>query len=166
VVDTGNESTGVQYPDNSGSGQPTYKWNTNSVPLPFNPDQQMFPGLPSVEGWVMARNFMCMAIQNIGMENPALSVAQPLYTYHGARKGTDRDPGGTYDGGPSPREGFVVGAFYQSHDLATNAGVYNPAAAIGRMAIFTFPLYYLKDAHAIEIMQKSFEYVNASPTLP
>ena len=54
----------------------------------------------------------------------------------------------------------------QSHDLGNHGGRYVPTSAIGRIAFFTFPLYYLKDADAIDIMKKAFAYVNASPTLP
>jgi hypothetical protein len=158
-VDTGNTATGVQYPDNSGSGQPTFKWNTATDPPPFNPNLQLFPGLAGIEGWIMARNFACKDIQDLDVE-PGVPIARVLYTYHGARTGP------LMDGGPSPREGLAVGAFYGSHDLGTHSGPYDPTAAIGRVAIYTFPLYYLKDDDAINIMRKSFEFVNASPTLP
>ena len=158
-VDTGNTAMGVQYPDNSGSGQPTFKWNTFVDPPPFNPNLQLFPGLAGIEGWIMARNFACKDIQDLDVE-PGVPIAQVLYTYHGARTGP------LMDGGPSPREGLVVGAFYGSHDLGDHGGLYDPTAAIGRVAIYTFPLYYLKDDDAINIMRKSFDFVNASPTLP
>jgi hypothetical protein len=147
-VDTGNVVDGG-----------TFKWNTNSKPEPGQPDLQLFPGLAGIEGWYMARNFGCQAIQNIGFENPAAPIVQPLYTYHGARQGV------LQDGAASVREGLVVGELVQSHDLGTNAGRYVQCAAIGRIALFTFPFYFLKDADAINIMQKAYQYVDQSPTL-
>jgi len=158
-VDTGNHSFAEQYPSADPNAL-TFKWNTNSVPVPFNPDQQLFPGVAGIEAWIMARNFGCQAIQNFGMENPSLPIVQVLYNYHGVRQKPAQD------GAPSPREGFACGSFVQSHDLATNAGHYVPSAAIGRIALFTFPLYYLKDHDAIDIMTRSYAYVNGSPTLP
>ncbi len=156
-VDTGNSTTGQQYP---GTGGPTFKWNTNSVPVPFNPDLQLFPGVHGIEGWFMAHNFGCQPIQFFGYEDHSAPIAQVLYTYHGARQGVAQN------GDPSPREGLAVGEFVQSHDLATNGGRYVPTAAIGRIALFTFPLYFLKDADAVNIMKKSYAWVRASPTLP
>jgi len=50
--------------------------------------------------------------------------------------------------------------------LKSGEGRYVASAAIGRIAFFSFPLYFLKDADAVNIMKKSYEYVNASPTLP
>jgi len=158
-VDTGNYSFGVQYPSADPTAT-TFKWNTNEFPAPFNPDQQLFPGVAGIEAWIMARSFGCVAIQTIGFENPGQPVIQPLYTYHGVRQGA------LQNGQPSPREGFPCASLGQSHDLGTNAGHYVPTAAVGRIALFTFPLYYLKDADAIDIMKRSFTYVNASPTLP
>jgi hypothetical protein len=161
-VDTGNYSFGVQYPGVSGDPTPTFKWNTNAYPPPFNPDQQLFPGIGGIEGWIMATNFGCQPIQNFGVENPALPVVQRIYTYHGVREGA------LQDGAASPREGLVVGELVQAHDLATSGGQsrYSPNASIGRAAIFTFPLYFLRDADAIDIVTRSFGYVNLSPTLP
>jgi hypothetical protein len=162
VVDTGNLGSEVQYPGAPGDPTPTFKWNTNSYPPPFNPDQQLFPGLSGIEGWIMARNFGCQAIQNFGVENPAAPVVQPIYTYHGVRQGP------LQNGAASPREGLVVASLVQAHDLGTSGGQahYTPTAAVGRIVVFTFPLYFLRDADAISIMKKSFDYVNASPTLP
>jgi hypothetical protein len=164
VVDTGSFRTEVQYPAAPGDPTPTFKWNTNSYPPPFNPDQQLFPGISGIEGWIMARNFGCQPIQNFGVENPAAPVVQPIYTYHGVRQGP------LQDGAPSPREGLVVGSLVQAHDLGTSGGQshYNPAASVGRIAVFTFPLYFLKDADAINIMKKAYDYVGGptSPTLP
>ncbi len=163
-VDTGNTGTGVQYPATPGPGQVSFKWNTNHYPFVADlnsRDQRTFPGLAGIEGWVMAQNFGCRPIQNFNFENPADPIIQVLYTYHGVRVGADQD------GGPSPREGLACGLLGQSHDLGAspNQG-YVPSAALGRYAIFTFPLYFLKDADAVNIMRRSFEYVNASPTLP
>jgi hypothetical protein len=163
-VDTGNFSFGTQYPAAQGDPTPTFKWNTNSYPPPFVPDQQLFPGLSGIEGWIMSTNFGCQPIQNFAIENPGAPVVQRIYTYHGARLGA------LQDGGASPREGLVVGELVQAHDLATSGGQshYNPAASVGRIAIFTFPLYFLKDADAINIMKKAYDYVGGptSPTLP
>jgi len=156
-VDTGNYSYGVQYPNTSGT---SFKWNTQTYPPPGNPDLQLFPGLAGVEGWILARNFGCVPIQTFGFENPAAPIVQTIYTY----KGVPQEIG--MNGIPSYRQGLVCGTFVQSHDLGTNSGRYVPTAAIGRIALFTFPLYFLKDADAINIMKKSYEYVNASPTLP
>jgi hypothetical protein len=156
-VDTGNYSYGVQYPNNSG---PSFKWNTNSYPPPLSPDWNLFPGLATIEGWILAGNFGCRPVGDFGLENPALPVVQAIYTYHGVPEGV------LQNGAPSPREGLVCATFAQSHDLGTNGGHYEPTAAVGRIAFFSFPLYFLKDADAINIMKKSYEYVNASPTLP
>ena len=159
-VDTGNVAIGVQYPSSDPLAT-TYKWNTQPFgPTPGNPESQLFPGLAGIEAWILARNFGCKPIQEFGFENPAAPIVQVVYTYHGARLNV------LQDGPPSPREGFACGSFVQSHDLATNAGRYVASAAIGRAAFFTFPLYFLKDADAINIMKKSYAYVNGSPTLP
>ena len=160
-VDTGNDAIGVQYPDNNNTGLPTFKWNTNTNPVPYNPDLQLFPGLAAIEGWYMARDFGCQPIQNFRVENPAAPIAQVIYTYHGVRMEVNQD------GGPSPREGLAVGTFVQSHDLASAPGSpYDRNAAIGRIAMFTFPLYFLKDADAVNIMRLAYQYVDRSPTLP
>ena len=157
-VDTGNASIGQQYP---GTGGPTYKWNTQPFgPTPSDPDQKLFPGIAGIEGWYMAQTFGCQPSQDFGFEDRNAPMAQVIYTYHGADKGV------LQDGGPSPREGLAVGTLVQSHDLATNGGTYVPAGSVGRIAFFTFPLYFLQDADAVSIMRRAFEYVNASPTLP
>jgi hypothetical protein len=159
-VDTGNLSFGVQYPSDD-PGAITFKWNTNEYPPPTtSPDQRLFPGVAGIEAWIMASEFGCQPIQNFGLENPGQPVVQPIYTYHGVPRGV------LQDGSPSPREGFACASFVQSHDLGTNAGRYVPTAAVGRIALFTFPLYYLRDTDAVEILKKSFAYVNGSPTLP
>ena len=151
-VDTGNASLA---PD-------SYKWNTDTYPPPGNLENQLFPGLPVVEGWFLAPQFGCQAIQEFGYEDHSLPIVQSLYTYHGVRQGPLQDQG------LSPREGLVCGSLVQSHDLGmgTKKGVYAPSAAVGRTAFFTFPLYFLKDQDAINIMVRAFDYVNHSPTLP
>jgi hypothetical protein len=159
-VDTGNFTTGVLYPDPDNTGLPQFKWNTNGdLPPGSNFDLLLFPGIARIEGWILARNFGCQAIQNFGFENPAAPIVQIVYTYEGIRQGP------FLDGPPSPRQGLGVGALIQSHDLATNAGNYVASAAIGRIALFTFPLYFLEDAEAINIMKRAFAYVDQSPTL-
>jgi len=174
VADTGNESYGQQYPGDGGP-RPTFKWNTNPFGpggngIPSAPDQQYFPGLAAIEGWYMAQNFGCQSIQFFGYEDHSAPIVRVIYTYHGARTGdpTGHDWEGQTPslGQPSPREGLAVGSFVQSHDLATNNGRYVATAAVGRIALFTFPLYYLRDADAINIVRKSYDYVSQSPTLP
>jgi len=149
-VDTGNGSM----------PRSSYKWNTQTVPPPGNLESQLFPGLPVVEGWYLAPEFGCQPIQNFGYEDHSQPIVQVLYTYHGVREGPLQDQG------PSPREGLPCASLVQSHDFGINGGVYDPSAAIGRIAFFTFPLYFLRDADAVNIMVKSFDYVNHSPTLP
>ena len=166
-VDTGWDGSGQQYP---GTGGPTFKWNTNPFdPFPGPvydwpgiPDQQLFPGLAGIEGWYLARSFGCQPIQFFGYEDHTAPIVQVVYTYHGAREGI------LQSGPASRREGLAVGSFVQSHDLANGAqlGQYVATAAVGRIALFTFPLYYLKDADAINIVRKAYDYVSQSPTLP
>jgi hypothetical protein len=158
-VDTGNFSYGVQYPSSDPTAT-TFKWNTHEFPPPAFPDQQLYPGVAGIEAWIMARDFGCQPSQNFGLEDPGQPIVQPIYSYHGVPKGP------LMDGAPSPREGFPCASLVQSHDLGTNSGKYVPTRAIGRIALFTFPLYFLKDADAVDIMKKAFAYVNASPTLP
>ncbi|TMQ62960.1 MAG: hypothetical protein E6K79_11130 [Candidatus Eisenbacteria bacterium] len=148
-VDRGPLNSGAKWITYPGSGDP----NTNSS-----------PGLPSVDGWIMARNFGCedQPAAVFRPENPNLPIAQVIYTYHGARIGV------TEQGGPSPREGRVVGIMTQAHGLGTTAGTgtFNPNGSLGRMVHLAFPLYFLRDADAQRIIQTAFAYVNASPTLP
>lgn len=124
------------------------------------------PGLPSVDGWVMATDFGCQELASKGfrVEDPSRPVADPIYRYHGARIGI------AMDGGPSPREGYVVGVRVQAHDLGqTGAGVIssgNSSGTIGRTVHLGFPLYFLRDDDAKRLLQAAFNYVNASPTLP
>jgi hypothetical protein len=159
-VDTGLPATGA-------------KWNTNSdiTGSASFVDQNLTPGLFRVEGWVMMSNistsFGCEDIRNFGREygvsDPNRPIAQPIYTYHGVRAGVLRD------GGPSPRGGRVCGLLCQSHDLGSasgGTGIYNPAAAIGRVVIVGFPFYFLKDQQASDILFNAYSYVAASPTLP
>ncbi|HLF13531.1 MAG TPA: hypothetical protein VI932_01405, partial [Bacteroidota bacterium] len=40
------------------------KWNTNPVPFGV-PDENLQPGLPSIEGWVAARNFGCEEVRAV-----------------------------------------------------------------------------------------------------
>ena len=125
-------------------------------------DEFLFPGLGTVEGWVMSPNFGCQVDQEVfRYEDTSVPIARPIYAYHGVPKGV------SYDLGPSPREGLVCGIAMQSHDLGnTGGGIYDPQAATGRMVIFGFPLYFVKDQQAINMMTTAFAYVNASPTLP
>ena len=107
----------------------------------------------------MAQNFGCQPIQNLAFEDASSPIAQVVYTYHGARLNV------LQDGPPSPREGMACGVFVQSHDLATNAGRYVATAAVGRAAFFSFPIYFMKDADAVNIVTKSFLWVDQSRTL-
>jgi hypothetical protein len=147
------------------------KWNTASdLPLILGDsylDQNYSPGLPRIEGWVMGSNptlsFACEDVRNFGREDPTSPVAIPIYTYHGVRAGV-------YQGGaPSPREGRPVGVLCQSHDLglaSQNGGIYNPAGALGRMVLLGFPLYFIKDQQASDVLLNAYTYVSQSPTLP
>ncbi len=147
----------------TGSATSGAKWNTN--PSPFgNPDENLAPGLGgngAIEGWVMARNFGCQEDQAVfGIEPGSAPIARAIYSYHGVPKGV------LMNGGPSPREGYACGVVMQSHDLGNGSGIYNPKAAVGRIVLLGFPLYFVKDQQAIDIMRTAFAYVNASPTLP
>jgi len=147
-VDRGPLGSGAKWITYPGSGDP----NTNSS-----------PGLGQVDGLIMASNFGCEVNPTAVFrpENPSQPIAEVVYTYHGANIGTNEE------GGPSPREGKVVGIQTQAHGLgSTGPGSFNPNGSIGRMVHFTFPLYFLRDADALRIMQRAFTYVNASPTLP
>ena len=126
------------------------------------------PGLPQVDGWIMARNFNCQEnpVAVFRLEQPTQAISLPIYRYHGARVGINQD------GGPSPREGLVVGVRVQAHDLGNNpsgGGIITPgnsAGAMGRMVHLGFPLYFMRDQNAVKLLQTAFNYVNASPTLP
>ena len=141
----GSSAKWITYP---GSGDP----NTNSS-----------PGLPAVDGWNMAANLGCQvnAPAVYQPENGAAPIALPIYRYHGANVGVNET------GGASPREGMVVGIQMQSHSIGTShATRYDPRASLGRMVHLAFPVYFLRDADAIQVMTQAFNYVNASPTLP
>jgi hypothetical protein len=147
----------------AGSGA---KW----VPTAFpggSPNAALAPGLPKVDGWKLQTDFGCFPpnIQGLVRKENSGPIAVPLFTYHGARQGV------LEDGGPSPREGLYVGIATQAHDLGNAGGggfitPSNSAGAIGRIVILGFPIYYIKDPEAFQIMRAALAYVNASPTLP
>jgi hypothetical protein len=64
----------------------------------------------------------------------------------------------------------VVGIQVQAHDLGDFGGGVlfpgNSQGAIGRIVVFGFPLYFVKDDQAIANARRAFAYVNGSPTLP
>ncbi len=141
------------------------KWNTHSDLSPTLGtaylDQNLSPGLPSIEGWAMASSFGCLGDPSFGRENAGVPIARPIYTYHGVPTGIAQD------GGPSPREGRVCGVLVQSHDLGeSGTGAYNPSASVGRVVFLGFPLYFVRDQQASDVLFSAFGYVNASPTLP
>ena len=73
------------------------------------------------------------------------------------------------DGGPSPREGKICGILAQSHDLGPDSGgngIYVPSKSVGRLALLGFPLYFIRNQQASDVLFKAFTYVNGSPTLP
>jgi hypothetical protein len=140
------------------------KWNI--LPQAGDLNSNSSPGLPRVDGWVMAQNFGCQDNPTgyFRVENIAAPIAAPIYIYHGARTGV------TQTGGASPREGLVCGIRVQAHDLGgSGSGVsvaVDPRGALGRMVHIGFPLYFMKDAQAVALLNSAFDYVNASPTLP
>ncbi len=147
----------------AGSGA---KWNPTAFPG-ANPDAALAPGLPQVDGWRLATDFGCFPpnVQSLVRKENSGPISVPLFTYHGVPQGV------FMNGGPSPREGLYVGIATQAHDLgnAGGGGFITPATssgAIGRMVILGFPIYYIKDAGAYQIMRAALAYVNASPTLP
>ena len=151
-VDTGSVASGAKWITYPGSGD----LNTNAS-----------PGLPQVDGWVMARNFNCN--ENVAsafrMEDPNSDISLPIFKYHGVRVGIFQS------GGLSPREGLVVATRCQAHDLGNQQGgppitPLSSAGALGRMVHFGFPIYFLKDQDALQVLQTAFNYVNGSPTLP
>jgi hypothetical protein len=147
-LDRGPLGSGAKWLTYPGSGDP----NTNNA-----------PGLPQVDGWNMAQNFGCQvqAALVFQPENATAPISLPIYRYHGANVGV------TEQGGPSPREGMIVGVQVQSHSLGTSgATVYDPTSSLGRMVVLGFPLYFLRDQDALRVLQTAFNYVNASPTLP
>jgi hypothetical protein len=141
------------------------KWNTFYSPLtpPDILDTQYSPGLPRIEGWIMARDFACEAEQEVFQVEPNVpgKISEPLFTYHGVNMGLAEDQG------PSPRENMVVGVRVKSHDLGLNlGGGYNPDGSIGRIVLIGFPLFFVKDQEASDILFAAFTWVNGSPTLP
>jgi len=140
------------------------KWITYSGFGSLN--ENLSPGLLYVDGLNMARNFACVDQPNsvFRVEDPAAPIAAPIYRYHGVHSGINEE------GGPSPREGLVVGIRTQAHDLGTEgAGTITPghaAGAIGRLVHLAFPLYFMKTEQARQLLQTSFNYVDQSPTLP
>jgi hypothetical protein len=148
------------------------KWITNLSSTP--PDENLSPGIMRVDGWVMAQNFNCAtAPGSYRVEDPGQAIGEPILRYHGVNLGVNQDLG------PSPREGLVAGIRVQAHDLGESMGPGSPygsgnliltpgnaRGAYGRAVFLSFPLYWLKDDDAIQVMQAAFQYVNASPTLP
>jgi hypothetical protein len=141
----------------SGAGE---KWDPYVLPGPA--DVSLAPGLPKVEGWKMQADFGC-GLQGMRVENPSAPVAVPLFTYHGVNQGL------LQNGQPSKREDMVIGVATQAHDLGESDG--RPVTAgdtrgvMGRMVFLGFPIYYVKDNHALAVMRAAFSYVNGSPTL-
>jgi hypothetical protein len=150
-VDTGSVASGA-------------KWLT--LPQAGGLDANSAPGLPRIDGWIMAANFGCQENPTgyFRVEDPLQPIAAPIYTYHGVRTGV------TMQGGVSPREGLVCGVRVQAHDLGGTGSplsvVQNPNGALGRMVHIGFPLYFLKDAAAVAVLKAAFTYVDGSPTLP
>lgn len=141
----------------TGSGA---KWITTAS---GDPNTNLAPGLPQVDGWNMARNFGCQEnpAANFGPEIPSQPIADPIYTYHGVHAGINEE------GAQSPREGKVVGIRVQAHALGNAPGApFNPNGSLGRMVHLAFPIYFLRDPDAMRILQTAFDYVKESPTLP
>ncbi|MGE5176479.1 MAG: hypothetical protein ACM3JJ_08915 [Hyphomicrobiales bacterium] len=141
-----------------------HKWDPYVFPG-TNLDQKLAPGLPAVDGWKMQEFFGCIATQKLyRREDENSPIAQAIYAYHGVPQGV------AFDKGPSPREGLYCGIATQAHDLANGDGSpitpSNSKGAFGRMVFLGFPIYYIKDPQAIQVMRAAFAYVNASPTLP
>ncbi|HET9251729.1 MAG TPA: hypothetical protein VFP58_06390, partial [Candidatus Eisenbacteria bacterium] len=117
-----------------------------------------------VDGWILATEFGCLPAGTLRTEDPGAPIAEAILSYHGVNKGLAED------GGPSPREGLVVGIRVQSHSEGpATGGLITPGSAqgvLGRMVHFSFPFFWLRDEDAIQAMQAAFQYVNASPTLP
>ena len=140
------------------------KWITSAA---GDPETNLAPGVGRVDGWVTARNFGCQlnTTSVFRLEDVSLPIAQPILTYHGVRTGVFES------GGASPREGLVTGIRVQAHDqglpgIKTPIVPGNATGAIGRAVFFSFPVYYMIDEDARQLIQAAFGYVNASPTLP
>ncbi len=147
-IDRGPLGSGAKWITYPGSGDP----NTNNS-----------PGLGLVDGWKMAQSFGCeqSPVQTFRPEDPAQPIALPIFSYHGANVGV------VEQGGPSPREGMVVGIRMQSHSTGiSGAPAYDPNASLGRMIHLAFPFYFLRDQDAQALIQAAYSYVDASPTLP
>jgi hypothetical protein len=140
------------------------KWITAA---PGDPESNNSPGIGRVDGWVMARTFGCLENPSAAfrLEDVSQPIALPVLTYHGVRTGV------VEQGGPSPREGLVCGIRVQAHDQGL-PGIKTPIVpgssngAIGRTVHLSFPLYWLRDGDARQLVQTAYSYVNASPTLP
>ena len=147
-LDRGPLGSGAKWITYPGSGDP----NTNNA-----------PGLGQVDGWLMAQNFGCEpnAAEVFKPEDPSKPIAQPVLLYHGVNVGANEE------GGPSPREGMVVGVQVQAHGLGQGpAPAFDPSHSLGRMVHLAFPLYFLRDQDAVRILKAAYSYVSASPTLP
>lgn len=137
------------------------KWITN--PFAGDPNLNALPGLGQVDGWIMAQDFGCepTASSVFTPEDPSQPIAQPILVYHGVNVGISEE------GGPSPREGTVVGVQVQAHGLGEGLGpAFDPNHSLGRMVHLAFPLYFLRDQDALRVLQAAYGYVSASPTLP
>jgi hypothetical protein len=140
------------------------KWDPEAFYSGSNPDGLLSPGLPKVEGWKLEAALGCRPDESAyRRENAAFPIVSPLFTYHGVNEGV------LQDGAASPREDLVVGIATQAHDDGNGDGsVITPGNArdvLGRMVFLGFPIYYMRDAEAYQVMRAAFAYVNASPTL-
>lgn len=147
----------------------TAKWNGKI--FYGEPESSWSPGLPRIEGWRMASSFNCDPNQAIyRCEDAGRPISMPIVTYHGAPTGIYMMSFDGIGGGVSPREGLVVGVQVQAHDLGgSGGGIISGSSTgdvIGRMVVFGFPMYFMKDPEATSLMRAAFGYVNASPTLP
>jgi hypothetical protein len=143
------------------------KWIT--YPGTGNPNTNMSPGLPAVDGWNLAADFGCEPDPSaFAPENAARPISEAILTYHGTHVGINEE------GGPSPREGMVAGIRVQAHRPAPIAPTgnygdppptFDPNQSIGRIVVLSFPLYFLRDDDAIRILTSAYSYVSASPTL-
>ncbi len=142
----------------------TAKWY-EKIQGSFDPNTTWAPGLPAIEGWRMASLFNCVPSQGlIRRESASVPISRPIFTYHGANVGIYRE------GASSPRENLVVGVHVQAHDLGNFGGGTitqgNSQGAIGRVVVFGFPVYFMKDSQAYTNVRNAFAYLNGSPTLP
>ena len=147
----------------------TAKWNGKI--FPGEPESSFSPGLPRIEGWRMASSFNCDPNQAIyRCEDAGRPISTPIVTYHGAPTGIYMMSFDGIGGAVSPREDLVVGVQVQAHDLGgSGGGIISGSSTgdvIGRMVVFGFPMYFMKDPEATSLMRAAFGYVNASPTLP